>query len=130
MATTDRDWVVGEVVTAAMMNAQVRDRVNERALFISGTYTGDGTAPRTIVLPFQPREGRVVEISGAGTSGADARHFLPIMDDDSSLMAAIILQRAEPIAINAFYPRFTANGLVVGGSSNESGIAYRYALVG
>lgn len=113
--TTPRDWTVGEIVTAAHLNAQLRDNLLELARFASGTYTGDGTGARTIPLGFAPE---MVTIWQDGT----ATWFLN---------NAYAHEHTSVGLTSTSLSRTNAAGFLVDSAvNNASGATYRYVAVG
>lgn len=89
--TTPRTWVTGELVTAAMLNQQIRD--NENAAFPLGvdawttftpTLTQSVTVTKTVVYGKYQRIGRLIvaqvflTVTGAGTAGQFIIVGLPV----------------------------------------------------
>lgn len=89
--TTPRTWVTGELVTAAMLNANIRD--NENAAFPLGvdawttftpTFTQGATITKTVTYAKYQRVGRLIvaqvllAVTSAGTANTQIIVSLPV----------------------------------------------------
>lgn len=125
--TAPRTWTTGELVTAALLNEQLRDNLLALTPPAAGTYTGDGTTNRTITLAATPKlvivtGGTLAMFCMSNVNGGTAGLFSagPAAPDASGSTA------------RTTRPEITTNGFIVSGAAsgtlNESGATFQYIV--